>query len=96
MSVEKIAAVLHHAPIGGTAKLLLIGIANHEGDGGAWPAIATLARYAGVNERNARKMMQKLVSTFALAGAVPFSRSRCHLPGGGHPGLADHDSVLFA
>jgi len=63
MSVEKIAAVLHHAPIGGTAKLLLIGIANHEGDGGAWPAIATLARYAGVNERNARKMMQKLVET---------------------------------
>ena len=61
MSVEKIASVLHHAPIGGTAKLLLIGIANHEGDGGAWPAIATLARYAGVNERNARKMVQRLV-----------------------------------
>jgi len=61
MSVEKIAAVLHHAPIGGTAKLLLIGIANHGGDGGAWPAMATLARYAGVNERNARKMMGKLV-----------------------------------
>jgi hypothetical protein len=63
MSVEKIASVLHHAPIGGTAKLLLIGIANHEGDGGAWPAIATLARYASVNERNARKMMQKLIES---------------------------------
>jgi hypothetical protein len=61
MSVEKIAAVLHHAPIGGTAKLLLIGIANHEGDGGAWPAMATLARYAGVTDRNARKMMKRLI-----------------------------------
>jgi Helix-turn-helix domain len=60
MSVEKIAAVLHHAPIGGTAKLLLIGIANHEGDGGAWPAMSTLARYAGVTERNAQKMMRRL------------------------------------
>jgi hypothetical protein len=60
MSVEKMAAVLHHAPVKGTAKLLLVGIANHEGDGGAWPAMATLARYANVTERNASKMIQIL------------------------------------
>lgn len=60
MSVEKMAAVLHHAPVKGTAKLLLVGIANHEGDGGAWPAMATLARYANVTERNAKKMVRVL------------------------------------
>lgn len=60
MSVEKMAAVLHHAPVRGTAKLLLVGIANHEGDGGAWPAMATLATYANVTERNASKMIQVL------------------------------------
>jgi hypothetical protein len=60
MSVEKMAAVLHHAPVRGTAKLLLVGIANHEGDGGAWPAMATLAQYANVSERNAIKMIRVL------------------------------------
>ncbi len=60
MSVEKMSAVLHHAPVKGTAKLLLVGIANHEGDGGAWPAMSTLAKYANVTERNASKMIQVL------------------------------------
>ncbi len=62
MSIEKMAAVLHHAPVKGTAKLLLVGIANHEGDGGAWPSMATLARYANVTERNAIKMVRLLES----------------------------------
>jgi hypothetical protein len=56
------AIVLHHSRAKGTAKLVLVGIANHDGDGGAWPSMATLARYAGVDARNARKAVAKLVA----------------------------------
>lgn len=60
MSVEHLAMVLHHSRAKGTAKLVLVGIANHQGDGGSWPSIATLARYANVTERNVQKAVQYL------------------------------------
>uniref|UniRef100_UPI0004625092 hypothetical protein n=1 Tax=Leucobacter chironomi TaxID=491918 RepID=UPI0004625092 len=47
MSVESLALALHHSRAKGSAKLVLIGIANHDGDGGSYPATATLAKYAG-------------------------------------------------
>jgi len=53
--------VLHHSKARGTAKLVLIGVANHEGDGGAWPALATLMKYANVDRRNAQRALTKLV-----------------------------------
>lgn len=61
MSVEHIAAALHHSRARGTARLVLIGIANHAGDGGAYPSMATLAKYANVTPRNAQKAVQVLV-----------------------------------
>lgn len=60
MSVESIAIALHHSRATGTAKLVLIGIANHDGDGGAWPSVDTLAKYAGVHRRNVQRALQKL------------------------------------
>lgn len=62
MSVEAIAIVLHHSRATGTAKLVLIGIANHDGDGGAWPTKETLAKYAGVSPDgdNVRKAVKRL------------------------------------
>lgn len=63
MSVEHLAVVLHHSRAKGTAKLVLLGIANHEGDGGSWPTHATLAKYAGgVDVSNVRKAIRQLVS----------------------------------
>jgi len=62
MSVESIAIALHHSKAKGTAKLVLIGIANHDGDGGAWPSIATLSNYAGVSARNTQKAIDQLVA----------------------------------
>jgi hypothetical protein len=62
VSVESIAIALHHSRAKGTAKLVLIGIANHDGDGGAWPSIATLAKYAGVSARNTQKAVDQLVA----------------------------------
>ena len=49
------AVVLHHSQLRGTAKLVLLGIANHQSDQGAWPSIATLARYAGCTERQVQR-----------------------------------------
>jgi hypothetical protein len=55
------AIALHHSRATGSAKLVLLGIANHDGDGGAWPSVATLARYAAVTPRNAQKAIDRLV-----------------------------------
>lgn len=60
MSVESVAIVLHHSHAGGTAKLVLVGIANHDGDGGAWPRIETLMKYAGRSERTVQAALGEL------------------------------------
>lgn len=60
MSIEAMSAVLHHSQAAGSTKLVLIGIANHQGDAGAWPAISTLARYANVSERQAQRAIRQL------------------------------------
>lgn len=67
MSVEAIALVLHHSRAKGAAKLVLVGIANHEGDGGAWPTVETLAKYANVSERAVQQSTAKLVQLGELA-----------------------------
>lgn len=51
MSVESLTLALHHSRAKGNARLVLIGIANHDGDGGAWPSVATLAKYLGGADR---------------------------------------------
>jgi hypothetical protein len=61
VSIEHMAAVLHHSRAKGTHKLVLLGIANHEGDGGAYPAVDTLAKYANVTPRNVQKSIAWLV-----------------------------------
>jgi hypothetical protein len=66
MSVEHLAVVLHHSKAKGTAKLVLVGIANHAGDGGAYPSVSTLARYANVHPRNVQKALALLVSAGEL------------------------------
>jgi hypothetical protein len=60
VSVEALAVVLHHSRARGTAKLVLIGIANHEGDGGSWPAVGTLATYANVSRVNVQRSLTAL------------------------------------
>jgi hypothetical protein len=60
-------AVLHHSRSKGTDKLVLLGIANHYGDGGAWPTVATLARYANATERTVQRSLSNLVRLGELA-----------------------------
>lgn len=66
MSIEAMALVLHHSKATGTAKVVLLGVANHEGDGGARPAVATLAKYANVDPRSVRRALDMLVETGEL------------------------------
>lgn len=55
------AQVLNHSKATGRAKLVLLGIANHQGDQGAWPSIATLARYANASERSVKRDIADLI-----------------------------------
>ena len=57
MTVERMAVVLHHSQLKGTAKLVLLGIANHDGDGGSWPTIETLATYANASPRSVQRAL---------------------------------------
>jgi len=62
MSAEAVTVVLHHSKAEGTAKLILWGIANHHSDQGAWPSVATLAKYAAVSERRVQQVIRDLVN----------------------------------
>lgn len=61
MSVESMAAALRATGLTPAEKLLLVGIANHDGDGGAWPSIGTLAVYLGASQRYVQRTLGKLV-----------------------------------
>lgn len=63
MSVESLAVAMHHSQTSNpTTKWVLAGIANHDGDGGSWPTIATLAKYALCSERTAQRAVAELVA----------------------------------
>ena len=61
MAIEVMSLVLNKSKATGRAKLVLLGIANHQGDQGAWPSIATLARYANASERSVKRDIQALI-----------------------------------
>lgn len=60
MSDEASAIARNHSRSQGTARLVLLGIANHDSDGGASIHMATLATYANVTQRNAQKAVERL------------------------------------
>jgi len=61
MAIEKMVDVLHKSKATPRAKLVLLGIANHEGENGAYPSISTLAKYANCSERSVKRDLQELV-----------------------------------
>lgn len=61
MSVESISKVLAHSKAEKTDRLVLLVIANHDGDGGSWPSVATLARGANTSERSVQRAIKSLV-----------------------------------
>lgn len=67
MSLEKMVDVLYKSKASPRAKLVLLGIANHQGDMGSYPSIATLARYANCSERSVKRDVQELVGLGELS-----------------------------
>jgi hypothetical protein len=67
VSIESLSIVLHHSAATGLVRLVLIGIANHDGDGGAWPNISTLAKYANCSERTVQRAINELVELGEVA-----------------------------
>lgn len=61
MSVESLTKALNHPGVSPAERLVLVGIANHDGDGGAWPSMHTLARYCCVEVRSVQRTMERLV-----------------------------------
>lgn len=56
------ALALNHSRAKGNARLILVGIANHDGDGGAWPSLATLAKYCGgLDRKQVKRAIDKLI-----------------------------------
>lgn len=76
------AVVLHHSLAAGTEKVVMIGIANHDGDGGAYPSVATLAKYARVTERT----VQRAINHLQLPKGEHCATSCCPKP---KPGLGE-------
>ena len=61
MSVEAMGQALWVPDLLPADKLLLVGIANHAGDGGAWPSMSTLTAYLCLSERSTQRHLANLV-----------------------------------
>lgn len=66
MSKEAMSAVLHHSKASPHAKLVLLAIAYHENETGAWMSQATLARLCNMSERTVRRHVAELRDLFEL------------------------------
>jgi hypothetical protein len=60
MSIQVMQAVWQHSKADGRARLVLLAIADHQGEIGAWPSIATLARMVNASERSVQRDIQHL------------------------------------
>ena len=62
MSIQVINAVWQHSKSTGRARTVLLAIADHQGELGAWPSLATLARMVNASERSVQRDIDYLVA----------------------------------
>jgi len=55
MSIQVMQAVWEHSKADGRARLVLLAIADHQGEIGAWPSLATLAKMVNASERSVQR-----------------------------------------
>lgn len=72
MSVTTMASVLAHSASSGNDRLVLLAIASHDGPGGSWPSIATLAAKANCSETRVRTALR----TLTRMGELQVSRNQ--------------------
>lgn len=70
MSIQVMQAVWQHSKAEGRARLVLLAIADHQGEIGAWPSIATLAKMVNASERSVQRDIQELASLGELTVEV--------------------------
>jgi len=78
MSIESVAKALVIKGLAPSQKLVLIGLANHDGDGGCWPGVVTLCDYTDLKERQ----VQYILGQLADLGLIEIVHNA-----GGHPGM---------
>ena len=60
MSIQVMQAVWQHSQSQGRARLVLLAIADHQGEIGAWPSIQTLAKMVNASSRSVQRDIQEL------------------------------------
>ena len=60
MSIQVMNAVWQHSKSSGRARLVLLAIADHQGEIGAWPSISTIAKMVNASERSVQRDIQEL------------------------------------
>jgi hypothetical protein len=76
MSIEIMNAVWKQSRSDGRARLVLLAIADHQGEIGAWPSIATLAKMVNSSERSVQRDIQYLQSIGELKVEVQNAPTR--------------------
>ena len=67
MTSGQVAVVFYHSASQGSDRLVMLAIADHDGEGGAWPGISTLARMANVSASTVRRSIKACVALGELA-----------------------------
>jgi hypothetical protein len=76
VSIEIMNAVWKQSRSDGRARLVLLAIADHQGEIGAWPSIATLAKMVNSSERSVQRDIQYLQSIGELSVEVQNAPTR--------------------
>lgn len=66
MSVEHMSIVINHSTLRGTQRTVLMILANHHGEHGAWPSIETLARGANCSPRTVQRAITAAIEAGEL------------------------------
>lgn len=70
MSIGHVNNVWAHSSLSGTSLLVLLAIADHEGEAGSWPSHATLARYARCSKESVKRGIKEAVAAGELSVEV--------------------------
>jgi len=76
VSIEISNAVWRESKSSGRARLVLLAIADHQGEIGAWPSIETIAKMVNSSERSVQRDIQELVTLGELEVHVQKAPSR--------------------
>lgn len=76
MTIQTMQAVWNHSKAEGRARVVLLAIADHQGEMGAWPSIATLAKMANASERSVQRDIQKLIELGELEVRIKAAPTR--------------------